>query len=393
MQGRGSEPGGRPGRLDARALGLALWVLATLLTCALPASPARAHQTADSRLEVEIRPEANEIDLLALIPSADLAETLKIPLGPEALLDPPELVESAERVIAYLRGSIGARRGGRACLPVGEATLRLGERKRQVLYLETLRCSAERGPVLLHHAALFEQGRYRHLARIQVGDEVTTTVFSPGLARTTIPLKDRPGPAGRALSTAGRFLWEGVLHIWGGIDHILFVICLLIIANRFKGLLGVITAFTVAHTLTLVASAMGAITLTPNFVEPAIAVSILYVALENAWAFWKGREGLATGWRRYGITFVFGLVHGFGFSYVLRDEVGLPTEALLPALLSFNVGVELGQVVVVALAWPALRFLSRTRVWRPFFYGSTAVVVVVAVYWFITRLVAATGLA
>jgi hydrogenase/urease accessory protein HupE len=315
-----------------------------------------------------------------------VVDTLGLSVGPDGVLDPADLEAARAQVLRYLRRTIGARRGGQACPPAGEATLRLARDRRHLLYLETLRCSSTSGPLLLQDTALFEQGRYQHFARIQVGSEITTTVFSPGLARTSIPLSATARPSGRLLSTMGRYLWQGVLHIWGGIDHILFVICLLIIATELRSLLAVITAFTVAHTITLVASALGALSLSPRVVEPAIAASIIYVAVENAWALWKGRAKVATGLRRYAITFAFGLVHGFGFSYVLRDEIGLPTATLLPALLAFNVGVELGQISVVGVAWPLLRRVARTRAWRPFFYSATAAVAVVATYWLVVRL-------
>ncbi|MDF1562538.1 MAG: HupE/UreJ family protein [Deltaproteobacteria bacterium] len=359
---------------------------AIVLALLLSPLAALAHQTADSRLEVEVRPLANEVDLLVLIPAPDLSDALSLKLGADGALDPEDLEPNRALITAYLRGTTGARRGGKTCEPTGEATLRLGEGKRHLLFLDTLRCTQDRGPLLLSHAALFETGRYKHLARIQVGDEVTTTVFSPGLARTSIPLEDRPGPAGRALSVVGSYLWLGVMHIWGGIDHVLFVICLLVVADRFRGLLGVITSFTAAHTITLLASALGAFSLSPGIVEPAIAASILYVAGENVWAAHTGREKISHGWRRYAVTFAFGLIHGFGFSYVLRDEVGLPTEALLPALLSFNVGVELGQVVVVAAAWPVLRWLSHKGYWKPLLFAAMTVVGIVAGYWLVTRL-------
>jgi hydrogenase/urease accessory protein HupE len=139
------------------------------------------------------------------------------------------------------------------------------------------------------------------------------------------------------------YLWLGVTHIFLGYDHIAFLLALLFV-RRFRDLIKIITAFTVAHTLTLALAALSIITLPSRWVESAIAVSIIYVAAENLW-----READTS--HRWRITFAFGLVHGFGFAAVLR-ELGLPGDGLVRCLLAFNVGVELGQLAIAAVCWP-----------------------------------------
>ncbi len=152
-----------------------------------------------------------------------------------------------------------------------------------------------------------------------------------------------------------RFVKLGFLHILDGTDHLLFLLCLVIPFRRFGALVPVVTAFTVAHSITLIASAYN---LAPDalwfppLIETLIAISILYMALENI-------VGGSTLRRRWVIAFGFGLVHGFGFSFVLRRHMQFAGSHLLTSLLSFNVGVELGQLLVLLLLIPALDALFR----------------------------------
>ena len=150
------------------------------------------------------------------------------------------------------------------------------------------------------------------------------------------------------------FVRLGFFHILDGTDHLLFLFCLVIPFRRFRALVPVVTAFTVAHSVTLIASAYdlapGALWF-PPLIETLIAVSIVYMALENI-----ATERPA---RRWLITLGFGLVHGFGFSFALRESLQFAGSHLLTSLLSFNAGVELGQLLVLALLVPALELLFR----------------------------------
>ena len=152
-----------------------------------------------------------------------------------------------------------------------------------------------------------------------------------------------------------RFVHLGFLHILDGTDHLLFLFCLVIPFRRFGSLIPVVTSFTVAHSITLIASAynLGPDSLWfPPLIETLIATSIVYMALENI-------VGGATVHRRWMITFGFGLVHGFGFSFALRQTLQFAGSHLLTSLLSFNLGVELGQLLVLVLLIPALELLFR----------------------------------
>ncbi len=152
-----------------------------------------------------------------------------------------------------------------------------------------------------------------------------------------------------------RFVKLGFLHILEGTDHLLFLFCLVIPFRKFRALVPIVTSFTVAHSFTLIASAynLGPDALWfPPLIETLIAMSIVYMALENI-------VGSGTVHRRWMITFAFGLVHGFGFSFALRETLQFAGSHLLTSLLAFNVGVELGQLLVLVLLIPALEGLFR----------------------------------
>jgi hypothetical protein len=159
----------------------------------------------------------------------------------------------------------------------------------------------------------------------------------------------------RWFQAAGQFVKLGFFHILDGTDHLLFLFCLVIPFRRFRALIPVVTSFTIAHSITLIASAYN---LAPDalwfppLIETLIAMSIVYMALENI-------VGGASVQRRWMITFGFGVVHGFGFSFALRQTMQFAGSHLLASLLSFNVGVELGQLLVLALMIPALEILFR----------------------------------
>jgi hypothetical protein len=178
------------------------------------------------------------------------------------------------------------------------------------------------------------------------------------------------------------FVWQGILHILEGTDHVLFILCLTIGALGLTNLLWRVTGFTLGHTVTLTAGSFGFVPAAPWFVpaiEAAIALSIIYagtVALLR-------RAGGAT----FLITVAIGLLHGFGFSFVLLRILQIDSPTLWPSLLSFNLGVEFGQVGVILLVWPVLRAAER---WAPHYagYGRIAIVmpaIAIAVMWTIER--------
>lgn len=181
------------------------------------------------------------------------------------------------------------------------------------------------------------------------------------------------------LAVMGTFVPSGIEHILIGPDHILFLVGLLLLGGGWKALIRIVTAFTVGHSITLSLAALNVVTPPASLIEPAIALSIVFVGADNL-VRGGGRDVRA--W----IALVFGLVHGFGFANVLR-EFGLPTEALGWSLFSFNVGVEFGQlaiVLVVASVLMAIRRQSDALGARVAFAGSV-VVIAAGSYWFVQR--------
>jgi hypothetical protein len=199
-----------------------------------------------------------------------------------------------------------------------------------------------------------------HPKLARLGVHVTTVLrfLPPGGAVRAFEYQGDPGLVRldpRWYQAAQRFVTLGFFHILDGTDHLLFLLCLVVPFRRFRALVPIVTAFTVAHSVTLMASAYDhapdALWF-PPLVETLIAMSIVYMALENIAA------GVSVQ-RRWIITFAFGLVHGFGFSFALRETLQFAGSHLLASLLSFNVGVELGQLLVLALMIPALELLFR----------------------------------
>ena len=211
-----------------------------------------------------------------------------------------------------------------------------------------------------------------------MGHRIYPAVFSPRLPYWELRIGAPPSP----WRIVGRFGWQGVRHILSGPNHILFILCLLLVARSLKELLGVVSAFTVAHTTTLLLSALGVVTLPPRIAEPAIAATIAWVAFENLRL---GLEGKLHPPHRYLVTFVFGLIDGFGFSYVLRRQLDLPTHALLPALFAFNGGVEVGQALIVVSVWPVVRWLMGRRGYPRILVAVSAGVLAMALWWMVTR--------
>lgn len=202
---------------------------------------------------------------------------------------------------------------------------------------------------------------HRHVARVVTAaathDEVLygdQRKFSVTLESTSASSTPNPVAAGEARSASSWPLFKmGIEHILSGYDHLVFIVGLVLARARLRALLAVVTAFTIAHSITLALSVLGVWAPSSRVVEPAIALSIAYVGIENFFV-----KDASKRWR---ITFPFGLVHGFGFAGALQ-EIDVPRSFLPTALVSFNLGVEAGQLVVLAMLLPLVLFL-RGKPW------------------------------
>lgn len=229
----------------------------------------------------------------------------------------------------------------------------------------------------IEYGLLFDDVDPLHLnfALIEQGDDLDQAVLD----------REHRTYAYAALHPAGwgTVLWTyfklGVLHIWTGYDHLLFLFSLLLAVRRWADAAWIVTAFTAAHSATLILAAVGLLSLPPIGVETAIALSICYVAAENLG---MTRPGLR---RRLLMTLGFGLIHGVGFAGAL-EEVGLPRAYFNSSLVSFNVGVEAGQLGVVTLLLPAWLKLARTeKARRTVTIAGSLLVLGLAAYWALER--------
>ncbi|NRB18606.1 MAG: HupE/UreJ family protein [Rhodobacteraceae bacterium] len=213
----------------------------------------------------------------------------------------------------------------------------------------------------------------------QNGVEQPYTEYLQG-GETTPAISLGGGAALTAQETFVEYLPIGFDHILPkGLDHILFVLGLFFLSARLRILLWQISAFTVAHTITLALGALGWVQVSPGIVEPLIAASIVYVAVENIFL------RRLTVWRPL-VIFGFGLLHGLGFASVL-GEIGLPRDQFVAALIGFNVGVELGQLAVIAIAFATVSFWFRSH---PKYRGRVAIpasitIAAIGAYWFVER--------
>lgn len=318
----------------------------------LGAAPAAGHQSSIVYSDIVVQGE--EVDYTFQISSRDLYESVGIESDRPVSRD--EVERGLERLGRYLVERVHITSAGAAC-PGEPGALEFRDKADgffAVVHV-TYRCPHRITEALVRYDLFFElDPRHQGIARLSFGGageggDEREAVFRAD-ARTVTLRRDLT-----LLDHVRDYLLLGVEHIFTGYDHLSFLFGLLVIAAAgglrcgARQVLQVVTAFTVAHSLTLIASALGWVALRPRLVEPAIALSIAYVGVENLI-----RPAPRHRWL---LTFGFGLVHGFGFASVLR-EIGLPHEGLVWSLLSFNLGVELGQLTVVVAILPLLALLA-----------------------------------
>ena len=278
---------------------------------------------------------------------------------------------SRDRWLTAIRDKIVLSAGGARCA-AGASTV-APPTAESVTFVVEFSCG---GPVrtLLMRDDLFDVvGADHHtVARVDAKGRTWQFALAPDTREARVNLDDA-GPGRGAAS----FALLGVEHILTGWDHLLFLIGLLLPGGGVLALAKIITAFTVAHSVTLSLAVLDLVALPDRLIEAVIALSIAAVAAENIFLRTTVR-------RRWIVSLCFGLVHGFGFSSVLR-EIGLPSQGLLPALAGFNVGVELGQALVVAVALPVLAALRHAGYERRLVQGSSIAILLVGLVLFVER--------
>lgn len=336
----------------------------------LAARAASAHPAPFSFLDLVIRQDAVHGTLALHV--VDIAYELKIDPA-DRLLEPAEIARARERVVALLEPRMRVRTDVAAAIewlgmepaPDRHAVLlrfRIPVPRPGALYVRTHMFPYD--PVHQTFVNIYEDGELRQQLIFNAGSD--EYVYYTGTTQG-------------AFAVMRTFIPAGIQHIMIGPDHVLFLIGLLLLGGSWVALVKIVTAFTLGHSVTLSLAALNIIMPSPRLIEPAIALSIIFVGADNL-VRGAGRDVRA--W----VALTFGLVHGFGFANVLR-EFGLPAQALGWSLFSFNFGVEIGQLVIVLLVATALEIIRRRNhvMGHRVAWGGSVVVIAAGAYWFVER--------
>jgi HupE/UreJ protein len=361
-------------------------VLATLLLLVAGSllSPAHAHKPSDAYLSLQVAETrvAGQWDIAL----RDLDFAIGLDRNEDGAITWGEVRQQGAAIHAYALARLGLASGDASC-PLTPGALLIDQHSdgAYAVLRFTAECRQRIATLDVNYRLFFDlDAQHKGLLRLNQGTATQTGIFSAGQARHSYPLAT-PNRWRQLLDYIG----EGVWHIWIGFDHILFLVSLLLPAvllwqsGRWVPVYGfrvaawdvvrVVTAFTVAHSITLTLATLSVVNLPSRLVESAIALSVVLAALNNLFP--------RVGRGRWAVAFAFGLIHGFGFASVLAD-LGLPQQELALSLLGFNVGVELGQLAIVAGFLPVAYLLRATPFYRLVVLrtGSLAIVVLASVW-------------
>jgi len=360
--------------------------LAPLLVALLVGAPADAHRGGESYLDLSV--DAERIGGHWQIDLHDLAGTEP---GAAELTDAAAArtwLAARPKLAARLASRLQLRGDGTACPLAGSPTAALAERDGALLLVLDLsaRCNEPPRQLTVDCRRLFKiDPRHQALMKLQAGPLVRPAVFTADSPEQSFTLQQAS-----VWERAAADVRSGVGHIWTGFDHLLFLLCLLLPAVQARATPGrsalrpvlidvtqVVTAFTVAHSITLGVAALHWVSLPARLTESAIAASVMVAAALNLRP--------VSQIRRWQAAFAFGLIHGFGFASAI-DDLGLTASGLLPTLVAFNVGIELGQLAVVTTLLP-LAYAVRERTWyrRVVVRNGSALIAALALMWFIER--------
>jgi hypothetical protein len=339
-----------------------LWLTAT-----------NAHDLNNSYTEIIVAPDS--LQLAVTFDVTDLARGFALDADSDQAVAREEIMAKTAEIFAYVETHVA--------LAVNFSPIQLERRKSWptqdefgnifISFLFVKKLAGLPAEVLLS-ADFFEKfgAQHKNLVKIAVGEKIEPAVLSQDSPRQRFVI----GGAMSLSAQIGQFIKLGIEHIFLGYDHLMFLFALIVIGGRFADLVKIVTAFTVAHSITLILAALEILKLPPQIIESGIALSIAYVAAENF--------VIAQSNHRWMLTFTFGLIHGFGFANVLRD-LGLPTTGLVPSLLAFNVGVEIGQLCIVALFLPLTLWMAKQKFQRRVVFAFSSVIFLFGLGWFVER--------
>jgi hypothetical protein len=372
-----------------KALRTALALLALLLGAAVPAS---AHKPSDSYLSLRVTPQgvSGQWDIAL----RDLDYAIGLDADGDGQITWGEVRKRHGDIAAYALARLKVSADGRPCtLQPGTQQVDTHTDGAYTVLPLKLDCGGPAPRTLEVGYTLFADidPQHRGLLNLSTPGGTRTAVLGPQAPTQSFGVEAgaEEGPLAQFLT----YVREGVWHIAVGLDHILFLMSLLLpavgiwrarhwepaetLAEAMWDVLRIVTAFTVAHSITLSLATLGFISLPSRLVESTIAASVVLAALNNVWPLFHGR--------RWTVAFGFGLVHGFGFATVLSD-LGLPQGALALALVGFNVGVETGQLVIVLAFLPIAFWLRRTAFYRRgVLVAGSLFIAAVATAWFVER--------
>lgn len=357
-------------------------------------APAWAHKPSDSYLTLRATTGSNDIAVRWDIALRDLDYVLQLDRDGNGEISWGEVRQRSDDITRLATSRLALSSAEQPCAWATASPLMLDQHSDgtyAVLNL-TAQCTRLSGALDARYSLLFDvDPSHRGLVQwIAPGNEkVQALIFGTESAGQALALQP-PG----AWQTLQQYLVDGVWHIWIGYDHILFLLALLLpavlvrrddqwhgaphLAGAVKEVLKVVTAFTLAHSITLSLAALEVISLPSRVVESAIAASVVVAALNNLRGTFDAR--------RWVMAFAFGLIHGFGFASVLAD-LGLPQDALVLALVGFNVGVELGQLAIVAVFLPVAFSLRATGFYRVGVLKlGSLLVALLAAWWLVQRM-------
>lgn len=353
----------------------------------LLAWPAMAHKASDSYLVLNVQGE--QVTGQWDIALRDIDFALGLDSDGNGDINWGELRARHSDIAAWALSALTLARGGACTLQVAQHQVDEHTDGAYAVLQLAGNCPASAGDVAVNYRLLFDlDALHRGLLRLDLDGLTHSAVLGPATAQQSF----KTGEVS-LLAQFGQFFVQGVWHIWIGFDHILFLLALLLPVvlvregGRWRGVrrfgdalhevLWVVTSFTVAHSITLSLAALGWISLPSRLVESAIAVSVVLAAANNLKP--------VINHRRWLVAFVFGLIHGFGFASVLAD-LGLPQDTLVLSLIGFNVGVEAGQLVIVAAFLPLAFALRHTAFYRRgIFMGGSGLTMAVALVWLAER--------
>jgi hydrogenase/urease accessory protein HupE len=317
-------------------------ILAGLAFAALAAVPAQAHNAGVSTSRITINDRSVSVEINALGRDYEKAAGVRFLEAGSGVVNPVALAVMAPAVLTYVGDHVAVLAGSQPCAREAPTA-----RPADTHVLVTIAWACPADGELRYRVTLFQDvdPAARHVAAVATAHGEREFVLD-----RDVPEMDLSGAGSSTLQVVGRFVRAGIEHIFLGYDHIAFILAVILWGRSLWPLVKVVTAFTLAHSLTLSLAVLDIVRLPSSVVEPLIAATIVFVAAENFFV-----HDIRKRWRA---TFVLGLVHGFGFAGALR-EYGLPTDAMAPALAAFNIGVEIGQVAIVALVFPLLLLSDR----------------------------------